>query len=134
MVLQILGAKPFTSAATDWGKLTESVALQKFQHDSGHYGLYYYQSGFVISEKHPFLQPSLDAVVHVPTDGNPFGLAEIKCPYSFRNQPPFEAAESGLLLSAGDELQWAAVPKTEEVACLFLPSSRSDGHHRTKLV
>ena len=98
LVLQILGAKPFTSAATDWGQRNESIALEKYkqvQHDSGHHGLYYCQSGFVISESYPFLGVSPDAVVHDPTNANPFGLAEIKCPYSSRNQTPFEAAELG---------------------------------------
>lgn len=45
-------------------------------------------------ETHPFLGASPDAVVHDPTDRFPFGLAEVKCPYSFRYQTPFEAAES----------------------------------------
>ena len=97
LVLQILGAKPFTSAATEWGKKNEAVALEqykKFQHDSGHHGLYCCPSGFVVSEKYPFLGASPDAVVHDPTDANPFGLAEIKCPYSVRNQTPSQAAES----------------------------------------
>ena len=39
-----------------------------------------------------------------------------------------------LLLSARAELQWDATPKTEAVTSLFLPSTRSDGHHRTKLL
>ena len=96
-MLQILEAKPFTSAATEWGKQHESVALQKYkqlQHDSGHHGLYYCSSGFVVSEKYPFLGASPDAIVHDPTDAIPFGLAEIKCPYSYCQQSPFEAAES----------------------------------------
>ena len=97
LVLQILGAKPFTSAATEWGKRNETVALeeyQKFQHNSGHPGLYYCPSGFVIAEKYPFLGASPDAVVYDETNANPFGLAEIKCPYSMRNKTPLEAAES----------------------------------------
>ena len=97
LVLQILGAKPFTSAAAEWGKRNEVVALEQYkksQHYSGHHGLYYSPSGFVVCESHPFLGASPDAVVHDPTDPSPFGLAEVKCPYSFRNQTPFEAAES----------------------------------------
>ena len=42
LVLQILGAKPFTSAATEWGKRNEEVALEQYnksQHTSGHHGL-----------------------------------------------------------------------------------------------
>ena len=96
-MLQILEAKPFTSAATEWGKQHESVALQKYkqlQHDSGYHGLYYCSSGFVVSEKYSFLGASPDAIVHDPTNTIPFGLAEIKCPYSYCQQSPFEAAES----------------------------------------
>ena len=95
LVLQILGAKPFTSAATEWGKRNEAVALEQYkkqQNDCGHYGLFYSSSGFVVSENYPYLGASPDAVVHDPSDVNPFGLAEVKCPYSFCNQTPFEAA------------------------------------------
>ena len=91
MVLQILGAKPFTSAATEWGKKNEAVALEqykKFQYDSGHHGLYCYPSGFVVSEKYPFLGASPDAVVHDPTEANPFEL-------NAHIQTPSQAAESG---------------------------------------
>ena len=52
------------------------------------------KSGFVVNENYPFLGVSPDAVVHDTQEKNPFGLAEVKCPYSFRNQTPFEAAQS----------------------------------------
>ena len=90
-------SKQFTSAATEWGEKSEPVALEqykKFQHDSGHHGLYCCLSGFVVSEKYPFLGAPPDAIVHDPTDASPFGLAEVKCPYSSRNHTPFEAAKS----------------------------------------
>ena len=48
-----------------------------------------------MSEKYPFLGALPDAIVHDPTDANHFGLTEIKCPYSFCNQTPIQAAESG---------------------------------------
>ena len=97
LVLQIIGAKQFYSQATNWGKKNEPVALEKYQQkqqDCGHHGLYYCPSGFVVSEHHPYLGASPDAVVHDPTEANPFGLAEVKCPYSHRNQSPLQAAES----------------------------------------
>lgn len=97
LVLQIINAKQFHSEATNWGKKNESIALEKYkqaQHDSGHHGLYYCPSGFVISENYPYLGASPDAVVHDPTEANPFGLAEVKCPYSHRSQTPLQAAES----------------------------------------
>ena len=96
-MLQIIGAKPFQSQATEWGKRNESTALKKYketQHDNGHHGLYYSPSGFVISEKYPYLGVSPDAVVHDPTEENPFGLTEVKCPFSHKNQTLLQAAES----------------------------------------
>lgn len=105
-MLQILGAKPYTSAATEWGKRNEAVALEKYkkaQDGSGHHGLYCCPSGFVVSEMYPYLGASPDAVVHDPTSSNPFGLAEVKCPYSFRDKTPSEAAQSGdFCCSLGD--------------------------------
>lgn len=43
LVLQIIGAKPFHSEATEWGERNESIALEKYmqaQHNDGHNGLY----------------------------------------------------------------------------------------------
>ena len=97
LVLQILSNKQFTSEATDWGINKEPIALEKYvsvQHDAGHNGLYCCASGFVISEEYPFLGASPDGVVHDPSVSNSFGLAEVKCPFSFRNLSPFEAAET----------------------------------------
>ena len=57
-----------------------NLALEKYkqaQHDLGHHGLYYCPSGFIISENYPYLGASPDAVVHDPTEANPFGLAEV---------------------------------------------------------
>ena len=97
LVLQILGTKRFTSDATEWGKHNEAIALERYcahQNSSGHDGLYCAPSGFVISEKYPFLGASPDGVVHDPSVPNSFGLAEVKCPYSFRNLTPIEAGQS----------------------------------------
>ena len=97
LVLQILGTKRFTSDATEWGKHNEAIALERYcahQNSSGHDGLYCAPSGFVISEKYPFLGASPDGVVHDPSVPNSFGSAEVKCPYSFRNLTPIEAGQS----------------------------------------
>lgn len=94
LVMQILGKScNFTSPAVEWGKQKESVALQKYveQQQDTHKDLYISKSGFIISEDHPFLGASPDAVVYDPTDNEPFGLAEVKCPYSCRNLLPSEA-------------------------------------------
>ena len=94
LVLRILEPKQFFSEATEWGKEHEDIALRKYrqkQQESRHHGLYYCRSGFVISQEHPFLGAS-DAVIHDPTSDNPFGLAEVKSPYSKRHMTPVEAA------------------------------------------
>ena len=84
LVLQILGKSTFSSPPTDWGKANEKRALQLYQdkpHESGHKDLYACPSGF-ISNEYPFLGVSSDAAVYDPSMPNPFGLAEIKCPFS----------------------------------------------------
>lgn len=98
LVLQILSGKQFSSESTEWGLANEMnlLHLKSTEKYSRHNGLFYCRSGFVISEKSPFLGASPDTNVHDPSVSNPFGLAEIKCPYSFHNKTPFEAAESSI--------------------------------------
>ena len=94
LVLQILGTSTFTSPATEWGKTNEKKALQLYQekqHESGHKDLYACPSGFVISEEYPFLGASPDAAVYDPSVSDPFGLAEVKCPFSVRDVTPTDA-------------------------------------------
>ena len=52
---------------------------------------YAFPSGFVISEDRPFLRASPDAAVYDPSMPDVFGLAEVKCPFSFHNMTPSEA-------------------------------------------
>ena len=87
--------KKFTgSEATEWGKRNEEQALKLYnvnQQSSGHEGLTTARSGFVICESHPFLGAPPDANVYDPSYPQPFGLAEVKCPYSCRNVSPVDA-------------------------------------------
>ena len=121
LVLQIIGAKQFTSQATEWGKVKESAALQMYknvQNQSGHDGLFYSKSGFVISEQYPFLGASPDAVVHDTQETNPFGLAEVKCPYSVRNLTPIESAESSdFFCTVSDDKQTLKLKTTHPYYC-----------------
>ena len=59
LVLRILQPKQFTSAATEWGLMHESVAIEeytKYQNCYGHTGLTVTSScGFHVSKSHPFL-------------------------------------------------------------------------------
>jgi len=79
------------------GKDQEDTVLEayvKHQNSSGHPGLYACKSGFVISEMHPFLGTSPDGCVHDPSCSDPFGLVEIKCPFSHRDATPKMACSS----------------------------------------
>ena len=96
LVLRILGAKQFQSAATEWGRRNEELALKQYQqqqYDLGNESFYYCQSGFVICKEYPFLGASPDAVVYDPTFRDSFGLAEVKCPYSSKHLTPSQACE-----------------------------------------
>ena len=58
LVLRIIDPKPFSSAATEWGKVHESVALVqyiKYHKDRGNVSLVASNAGFVISEDEPYL-------------------------------------------------------------------------------
>ena len=94
LVLSIIEHRSFQTAATEWGKKHEDIAIEQYvrtQRDSGHSDLYACKSGFVISDEHPFLGASPDAAVYDPSATKSFGVAEVKCPYSFRNMTPTEA-------------------------------------------
>ena len=108
LVLRILGLKTFTAKLTDWGKEHEAKALEayvKHQQDYGHQGLLACKSGFVVSETHPFLGASPDGCVHDPLHDEPFGLVEIKCPYSHRNNTPEIACNSKDFCCSLDKMQ-----------------------------
>ena len=90
----MLGTKQVTAPALEWGKANEEVALQqyeRYQHSAGHSHLFSCRSGFIVSDDYPFLGASPDTVVYDPDTEDPFGLAEIKCPYSVRFITPAEA-------------------------------------------
>ena len=95
LVKQILHAQNFSTKATEWGKENELIALKKYveqKTSSGHAGLIAVKAGFVICEEIPFLGASPDAYVNDPTSVDQFGLAEIKCPYKYRDLSPQDAA------------------------------------------
>ena len=94
LVLRMLGTSSFTSAATEWGKKNEQIAIDEYvqyQHAAGHNDLFVCSSGFVGCEDYPFLGASPDAAMYDPTFPEPFGLAEVKCPYSVHHLSPTEA-------------------------------------------
>ena len=95
LVMRIIQPRKISSAAMEWGIQHESVAVKeyiKYQHKHGHEGLVVTQSGFLVSQSHPFLGASPDGAVFDPSaPQQPFGFLEVKCPYSCRNISPAEA-------------------------------------------
>ena len=95
LVKELLHPQQFSTKATDWGKRHEPIALKSYvdhQISSGHTGLVAVKSGFVVCEEHPFLGASPDTCVHDVSAVEQFGLAEIKCPYKYRDHLPEDAA------------------------------------------
>ena len=72
------------------------MALQNYaehQLQTGHTDLDTCRAGFVGCEEHPFIGASPDAYVFDPSSVNHFGLAEIKCPYKYRELTPIDASK-----------------------------------------
>ena len=75
-----------------WGVEHESKALKAYiehQHRTGHTDLTVCPVGFHISISHPFLSASPNGGVYDPsTIGEPYGFAEVKCPFKHRDSTP----------------------------------------------
>ena len=70
----------------------ESTALDsyiKHQQANGHTDIYPTVSGVIISCIHPFLP---DVCVYDPSNADPFGFADIKCPFKYQDMTPTQAA------------------------------------------
>lgn len=95
LVKELLHPLQFSTKATEWGRQHEPIALNAYvQHqiDLGHVGLVAVNAGFVVCEEHPFLGASPDAYINDPSSADQFGLAEVKCPYKYRELSPEDAA------------------------------------------
>ena len=95
LVLRILKPTDFTSVAMRYGIDNEELALAKYteyQKANKHPEFFVTKSGFLINPSWPNLGASPDGTVYDPSDHNPYGFLEIKCPYSVRNKTPLEAA------------------------------------------
>lgn len=96
LVKHLLHPKEFSTKATEWGRENEPMALEKYtehQLQTGHTDLVTFQAGFVVCEHHPFIGASPDAYVLDPSTVDQFGLAEIKCPYKYRELTPADACK-----------------------------------------
>ena len=87
LVLRIIDPKPFSCAATEWGKAHEACALDEYRkhyHSRGNPDAVMSNAGFSISEDHPFLGASPDGYVYDPNAMESYGLVKVKCPYKYR--------------------------------------------------
>lgn len=95
IVLRLLGVKTFSySEATEWGKRNEENALKEYvQYHPKWWSCRFnrLQVRVCVCESHPFLGASPDANVYDPSQQQPFGVVEIKCPFSCRNMTPIQA-------------------------------------------
>ena len=92
----LLYPRQISSAAIEWGKKNESTTLNEYTKRYkllGNTNVIVCRAGFVVCEEHPFLGASPDAYVHDPQSSDQYGLAEIKCPYKYRNISPVDASD-----------------------------------------
>lgn len=97
LVASILRPRSFSSAATEWGKQNEPLAIQEYLSFKRRHGFdcTVGPCGFLVSETHPFLGATPDGTVYNPSDSeHPFGFIEVKCPYLQRDCTPLEASAS----------------------------------------
>lgn len=97
LVKTLLYPRQISSPAIEWGKKNEAIALNEYTkhyNSLGNTKMIVCRAGFVVCEEHPFLGASPDAYVHDPQSSVEYGLAEIKCPYKYRNLSPVDAARA----------------------------------------
>lgn len=87
---QIMNHKSFTSKYTNHGIINEPVAIQMYKDQSltNHKKIHFKECGLFLDATYPFLGASPDLLVSCSCCGD--GLAEIKCPFTFRNASPME--------------------------------------------
>ncbi len=97
LVKTLLHPKNISAPALDWGRRNESTALDEYTKHLkglGNVDVIVCKAGFVICEEYPIVGASPDAYVYDPTSqGNEYGLGEIKCPYKHRDHSPIDAAK-----------------------------------------
>ena len=86
LIKRICYPVPFRSIATEWGKENEINAQDQYVllQSSNHENLSFRNSGFVISELHPYIGASPDGILSCSCCNS--WCLEIKCPYSFKDK------------------------------------------------
>ena len=94
LVLRIIDPRQFVSQATEYGKNSESTALEQYKATRIHTNITICSAGFVIYKEKPYLGATPDAYIHDPNREEEYGLIEIKCPYKYRNMSPEDACSN----------------------------------------
>lgn len=112
VVVNLLTQRQITSPAIQWGIEHESEALKAYeehQHKTEHADLTVCPVGFHICTSHPFLGASPDGGVYDPSNiSEPYGFAEVKCPFKHRDSTPKQACSDPhfcCVLTSGGEMQ-----------------------------
>jgi len=83
---------PYVEKILSWGTDNEEVAVQVYQSIKKNAKIF--KCGLIISPEDPFLAASPDRIVYDTSAEVPWGLIEVKCPWSARNMAPTQAAAS----------------------------------------
>jgi hypothetical protein len=111
-VLQIINAKPFSLRVLNGAKETNLWLLKSTMTvDIMACTVALRDLSF---QKSIHLGASPDAVVHDPSVEAPFGLVEVKCPYSFRHETPLEAAKSPNFFCSVDQESGLKLKRTHK--------------------
>ena len=94
LVLRIIEPRQFVSLATEYGKNSESTALEEYRASRIHTNITICSAGFVIYKEMPYLGATPDAYIHDPKREEQYGLIEIKCPYKYRKVSPEDACSN----------------------------------------
>ena len=76
-----------TSAALEWGRNHEPIALELYKQNkmATNSDIVISKFGLWISPEYPFLGASPDAAIYDPSEKKPYGFVEIKCPHKHKN-------------------------------------------------
>ena len=96
LVMKILGnTSQKISTSMEWGRQHESIVFEMYKQKKlrEKSKIVVSKSGLWISHEYPFLGASPDAAIYDPTEKEPYGFAETKCPYKHRSSSLSMACE-----------------------------------------
>ncbi|XP_020896110.2 uncharacterized protein LOC110235034 [Exaiptasia diaphana] len=83
----------FVDRMLKWGRENEDVAVQVYRGLGDYKMVKIFPCGFYISPEDSFLGATPDRVVYDPLARHPWGILEVKCPYSVKKKTAIQAAK-----------------------------------------